>query len=287
MMAKHRVIFATMGAVLVFWVSVFQGYRKPFDLTLFAAIGFVAGALLSYMPRFVTWTIVGAVIPTAFVPVHVQGNWNELANLHSLSLCIIGGIVGFGFGLTVRKEARWYQLSLRTFALLITLAAVCFSPIGRAIMRGQVQQRAVREIQSKGGTASYSPDRSLFWGLLLGRDVVQRVTAIQWNGDVPIRIGNSLTYLNGQAVTDADVESLLSFPAIESLTLAGAQITDLHIVAKLSKLKQLDLRGVSADVSPLKDLRELRRLDLRGANVHPDSVERLRADLPNCKILFE
>ena len=78
--------------------------------------------------------VVGALIPALFVPIQLpaEANWNDLESLHAFSFCIIGAIAGLLVGLTVRKDARWYQLSLRTFLLLFTLTAICFSPFGRA-----------------------------------------------------------------------------------------------------------------------------------------------------------
>lgn len=277
-------IAAAIGAALIIWVSLFQGYRNSVDLAIFAVIGAVAGVVLNLLPRFVTWMVLGAMIPAAVVPVYLPDNWIELESVPAFSFCIIGGIVGLLIGLTVREGARWYQLSLRTLLLLFTLVAICVSPFGRAAVKGRIQERVVRELRMNGAAVSYSADRSPIMEMLFGKDAVQQVTAITWNGDVPIRVGRSATYLNGPPVTDAEVEKLLLFTEIESLGLAGSRLTDLNFLAGFSKLEHLDLRGVSADVAPLKNLKGLKSLDLRGAAVNPDTIEQLRADLPECEI---
>ena len=295
-MSKHRklLIVASAGAALFTWSSIVQGYHVPIDVVMFALVGSALAMGISFMPRFVSWAAIGAFLPTAFLPIYLPAgaDWIELESLHAFSFCIIGGVVGSLFGITARKEARWYQLSLRTFLLLVTLVALGFSPIGRAVVSGRIQQRAVRELSAKGASIRYSARRhSPLLQLVFGQHALQPVVSVVWHGNVPIRIGNTATYLGGGSIADADVEILLALPEMESLDLAGSRITDkgLRVVTNLSKLRHLDLRGISASdeaIASLQTLAKLQTLDLRGASVNLDVIEKLRVAMPDCDIQF-
>ena len=75
---------------------------------------------------------------------------------------------------------------------------------------------------------------------------------------------------------------------IKELDLACNNISDATAIAYMSNLETLDLSGNKiSSVSPFMTLTGLKELNLSGNNIEPEQIERLRASLPNCTILFD
>lgn len=96
-------------------------------------------------------------------------------------------------------------------------------------------------------------------------------------------------FLGGTQVTDTGIENLTGLTELETLNLVGTQVTD----AGLKHLKGLtNLRCVSltntqitgAGLEHLRELTDLEILHLSGTPVTDESVKKLQAALPKCKI---
>ncbi|GAB3984682.1 hypothetical protein GCM10029978_095010 [Actinoallomurus acanthiterrae] len=89
-----------------------------------------------------------------------------------------------------------------------------------------------------------------------------------WCADLNVLATLPLTALHlSEAQRVTSIEAVARFPALRTLTLRGASVTDLGPLAGLSELRRLDLesyRGV-ADLEPLRDHPKLRYLFLQGA----------------------
>ncbi|MCX7424285.1 MAG: hypothetical protein NTW96_01400 [Planctomycetia bacterium] len=162
------------------------------------------------------------------------------------------------------RRRRWFQYSLRTLLLVVTVAAVL---LGIWTGRARRQKEAVEAIRELGGYVGYSsadgdapgPDWLRKW---LGIDYFDSVVCV---------------YVVGDGFTDDDLEQLQSLRGLKSLCLLAPNITDagLEHVGHLHDLKILWLGGpgiTDAGFAHLKHLRMLTRLTIeRGAVVDRDS----------------
>ena len=62
------------------------------------------------------------------------------------------------------------------------------------------------------------------------------------------------------------------------------QVSDVSPLAKLAKLKALNLGSQVSDVSPLAKLAKLESLDLSDTQVSEQAIEQLKRALPQCYI---
>ena len=84
----------------------------------------------------------------------------------------------------------------------------------------------------------------------------------------------------------SDLEPLANLKGLKSLDLRGTQVSDLGLLANLKGLKSLDLRGTQvSDLGPLANLTALESLDVQDTWVTSRVVNKLRAALPECRIL--
>ena len=90
--------------------------------------------------------------------------------------------------------------------------------------------------------------------------------------------------LRGTQVSDLGL--LANLKGLKSLDLRGTQVSDLGLLANLKGLKSLDLRGTQvSDLGPLANLTALESLDVQDTWVTSRVVNKLRAALPECRIL--
>ena len=85
----------------------------------------------------------------------------------------------------------------------------------------------------------------------------------------------------------SDLVPLANLTALRELDLWGTPVSDLAPLANLTALESLDLGGVQvSNLRPLANLLALRKLDLKGARASELAVDKLRNELPECKILW-
>ena len=85
----------------------------------------------------------------------------------------------------------------------------------------------------------------------------------------------------------SDATPLESCPELEYLEMFGTECTDIRPLARLTKLKHLNIAGIVDldDVSPLFGMTQLERLYLGSMNRVPnEQTDELRRRLPNCEI---
>lgn len=97
-----------------------------------------------------------------------------------------------------------------------------------------------------------------------------------------------LRFRNSQ-IGDEGVRRIVEHTQIENLVLANSSVTDdcAAEFRSLPKLYYLDLSGTAITDKAVPELAKnsgLTYLDLRGTGVTSDGVERLKAELPHCKI---
>ncbi|NQU24227.1 MAG: hypothetical protein HQ567_23340 [Candidatus Nealsonbacteria bacterium] len=181
-------------------------------------------------------------------------------------------------------KRRWYQYSLRTLFVLVTLVAMACSWYAYEMRKAAERRAAVAEIIERGGSVAYygaahpfrgKPPRWFSWLRKL-------------HGDE--HLGNVLIVrFDGTQVTDAGLVHLKSLPNIEAIDLLDTRVTDAGL-AHLKSLRSLQwLRFDGTEVSDaglvhLEDLTDLEAVYLRAMQVTNEGVKKLQEALPNCQI---
>jgi hypothetical protein len=194
---------------------------------------------------------------------------------------------------TARPQAkprrRWYQYTLRTLLIVVTLAGCGLGWLGFKVRQSHRRQAAVEAIKRSGGRVAYDYERVKnakapgpdWLRRLLGEDFFSSVSVVVLHGsditkaalipldDLPDVQLLDLTYSN---VGDGGLEHIKGLSQLHGLSLAASNISDagmVHLMA-LNELQYLDLRATSisdAGVERLKGLSQLTKLFLAQTRV--------------------
>ena len=150
----------------------------------------------------------------------------------------------------LRLKRRWFQFSLRTIFIVMTLLALW---LGYITHRARQQKQAVEAIEKLGGEVSYDyePAGPAWLRRLIGIDYFASVTTVE---------------LLGREVTDAGLEHLKRLTSLRRLFLSGTQIS-------------------GAGLEYLKGLTRLVLLEVDDTEVSDIGVSELQQALPNCDIV--
>jgi hypothetical protein len=175
---------------------------------------------------------------------------------------------------TATPKRRWYQFSLKTLLVVLTLASVSLGWL--TYERNEVQKRevAIARIKELGGRVYFDeekPFRPIWIVPLFGHRAFYEVRAVD---------------LDETKVTDADLVHLTGLTKLDLLRLSHTQITDAGLVhlTGLSSLKTLSLsytQVTDAGLVHLVGLKELKELVLVSTRVTDEGIGRLKATLPN------
>jgi hypothetical protein len=202
--------------------------------------------------------------------------------------------------MTVAKpKLRWFQYSLRTLLVFVTLCAIPCSWLAVKMQQVRRQREAVAAIEKLSGYVGWSEPSGPAWlQSPLGDDFFRSVVRVVLAG-TPVTDAD-LEYLKGMnqlqmldisynQVTDAGVEHLEGLNQLQELRLCNANVTDAGIehLKGLNQLIGLNLWGTKvtdAGLENLKRLNRLQHLDLRYTKVTDAGVNKIQQALPNCKI---
>ena len=184
--------------------------------------------------------------------------------------------------MSAAPKRRWYQFSLRTLLVLITL--ICLGPGGFVAYEQQKARRqraAVAFIEKIGGRVAYDHDavkRSALMRAVLGDDRCAHVSSISLRppesrqGFPTLKKFPGLTDLYVNDASNADLVHLKPLANLRWLDLRETEVTSeglLHL-AGLTELEGLQLYGTGVDdagVAHLASLQKLTLLDLRKTRV--------------------
>jgi len=147
-----------------------------------------------------------------------------------------------------KPRRRWYQFSLRTLLIVVTLSAVPLGWVGWKLEQGRRQRAVVAWVQKWGGSVGFEEVEDKRW----------------WNEWGDKWFGESVRWVSLHNTQVSDPSPLAELKSLELLYLADTQVSDL---------------------SPLAELKNLTELYLNNTNVSNDQVEKLRQALPNCEIV--
>ena len=159
-----------------------------------------------------------------------------------------------------KPKLRWFQFSLRSMLIFVTLCAIVCSWIATKMQNVKQQweqlkpqREALRRIEHAGGLLSVElSEPPLDWLQSLFVDGPYGVTSVDWKGP---------------KVTDAGLENLEGLSRLRKLRLCGANITD-------------------SGLESLHGLKQLQEVHLLCPQVTAGGVKQLQEALPNCKILW-
>ena len=178
-------------------------------------------------------------------------------------------------------KLRWYQFSLRTLMVFVTLCAFACSWLAVKMRQAKLQQEAAAAIVKLGGTVKYD------WQIDANGNAVPNAkpTFSPWLrgtlGDDFFWQVKGVLLLGNTQVTDAGLEHLRGLSQLQLLGLEGTQVTDAGL-EHLKGLSQLQVLGLDkthvtdAGLEHLKGLRHLKFLWLEGTQVTGTGLEHLK-----------
>ena len=181
-----------------------------------------------------------------------------------------------------KPKPRWYQFSLKTLLVFITL--ICLGPGGIVAYEQQKARRqraAVASIEKIGGRVDYDDEavkRSALMRVILGDDQCAHVSSISLRppesrqGFPALQKFPELTDLYVNHASNSDLVHLKPLANLQWLDLRETEVTSEGLVhlARLTKLEGLQLYGTEVDdagVAQLANLQKLTLLDLRKTRV--------------------
>ncbi len=171
-------------------------------------------------------------------------------------------------------RGRWYQFSLRTLLVVVTL--ICVGPGGYLVYEQRLAKREEEAVK----TLSQSPANQLYTRPHWLRTLLARRTS----GHV---VGISL---RSREMRHADLPPLAELSELVWIDLTDTKVTDqglLHLVG-LTRLEQLRLdetQVTDAGLMHLAKLKRLSTLNLYRTQVTDEGVKKLQAALPDLEII--
>ena len=166
---------------------------------------------------------------------------------------------------------RWFQVSLRTFLVLMLLVSFGLAWLGIIVQRGREQRKAVQAIVASRGRVSYFEPSSFFqrsdWlRKSLGDEMLLDVAEVRlW----PTKVSDAdLVHLKGmtrlsrlflkEQVTDAGLVHLKGLSELTWLYLDNTRVTNAGLVQLkgLSKLTWLNLNNTQVTDAGVRELQE-------------------------------
>ena len=148
-----------------------------------------------------------------------------------------------------KPRRRWFQFSLRTLLIVVTLSAGVLGWVGWKMEQGRRQRVVIvwlEKMEAEG------------WGFVSEED------KSWWKQRVDQCFGPSVVAVDLSNSKVRDLTPLLGMKNLETLRLDGTQVTDL---------------------SPLAELKSLKCVWLHDTPVSAEQLQKLQQALPNCNII--
>jgi Leucine-rich repeat (LRR) protein len=201
-----------------------------------------------------------------------------------------------------KPKRRWYQYSLRTLMICVTLFALACSWFAVKMQQAKRQREAVEALIKMGGFVGYGyemnsdgfmrirgvkPPGPEWLQRLLGDDFFNNVVYVNLtDSDVTTDMRNVLVAQGSISppsleVTKAGLEQLETLKQLRTLRLSKTQITDagLEHLVELKQLRTLFLDETNITDTGLKNLKGLKQLQylyLNGTHVTDNGLEQLK-----------
>jgi len=211
-----------------------------------------------------------------------------------------------------KPKLRWYQYSLASLFVLMTVAAIGCSWFACKMVEANKRKEAVETVEELRGAVWYDyefdaddnrignaePPGPAWFRNLVGVDFLANVVWVDL-GDARVTDGGlmhlkrltnlKLLYICNTQVSDAGLKHLQGLTNLRKLHLSRSQVTDagLKHLRGMTKLEQLWLVGTQvsdAGLEHLKGLENLNELNLRNTQVTDAGAQKLQQALPTCDI---
>jgi Leucine-rich repeat (LRR) protein len=198
--------------------------------------------------------------------------------------------------MTDKPKLRWYQYSLRSLFVLMTLVACACSWYAYEMNEAAKRRAAIEKIIEAGGKVLYydasnpnsgEPPAWYAWlRKLHGDEHLGNAIAV---GEGPWTKLERL-HLDRTQITDAGLVHLRGLTKLEVLNLSrspsidGSGLVHLKDLTNLKVLYLASTQITDAGIMHLKDLTNLEYLSLYDTQVTDEGVKKLQDALPNCKI---
>ncbi len=212
--------------------------------------------------------------------------------------------------MTDKPKRRWYQYSLRTLFVVMTLFAIACSWYAYEMHKAAKRRAAIEEIEKLTGEVDYydasesstlgEPPGWFSWlrryygdehlgnALAVDLSYEQEVTD-GWLANLKVLKNIEHLSLWNTHITDTGLDNLKGLATLKSLVLDGTHITDAGLIHMegLRNLETLHLGNTQVTdngLTHLEGLTRLRFLYLSGTQVTDEGVKKLQEALPNCEI---
>ena len=218
------------------------------------------------------------------------------------------------------SRRRWYQVSLRSLLLLITVAGVGLGWVGSERKQSQYEMQIAEQLTASGANVDIAGRfdnadpfvQPTWWRNILSKLCGPRVRQVSVDGHRLSDLSSiaGLKSIKGLALhftQVSDLAPLSELTSLERITIDGSPVGDIEPLARLKNLTGLDLNMANVsdlsplssldnlellrvqatqvrDVSPLVGLTRLRYINIVGTLVSDEQVQILQKALPNCKI---
>lgn len=205
--------------------------------------------------------------------------------------------------MTNTRRKRWFQISLRTFLLVLTIGCVWLGFIARKAAR---QRKAVEWIAERSGRAWYDfqidnprglpvdlraePPGPAWLRERIGLDYFADLRWVEVKGASDISRLSTLYDLHELHVDNSsvsDVSPLKNLKSLRQLFLRYSPVSDITPLAGMSNLDHLSLNDTDVrDVTPLYQLKGRKSLNLQRTLVDEQGFEAISRALPDCRIVW-
>jgi hypothetical protein len=204
---------------------------------------------------------------------------------------------------TPKLQRRWYQYSLRTLLVFVTLCAIPCSWLGVKLKQASREREVAAAFLKLGGEVESSKSsRQGFLETFFSGYPIEHVQGVSLTfcnrivDDESIADLQQLNWLddlclNATLVSDKGLKCVRRLCRLKALQLDNTRTTDsgLDNLKGLSKLVFLTLSNTEitdAGLEKLEGLKELKELQVLSTKVTPGGLEKLRKALPNCDICW-
>jgi hypothetical protein len=183
-----------------------------------------------------------------------------------------------------KSKSRWYQYSLRTLMIVVTLFAVACSWFAVKLQQASSRREAVEAIRKAGGSIFYDYQIDKSEKVIPGAEPFAPICLRNLLGD---DFFYDVVY--AEVSSDTALAQLKAFPQLKWLQAIQSGITDngMQHLETLTQLKRLSLEYTQVTATGLEHLNvlpRLDRLDLRDNKILKEDLEKLQHILPNCNI---
>lgn len=194
-----------------------------------------------------------------------------------------------------KLQHRLTRFRLRTLLALVTISSIAAAWVAWNLDHRRQEHVAINQFEKQGGGVTYhsffTAERN--WLEKLGDKYFgdqARSVELRNSEAADLSTLSQMKELRCIALSFSrvsDISPLAELHDVDEIYLEGTDVEDLSPLRNLAKLEMLWLDSTPVmDLSPLHGLQNLKWLKLRDTRLTNQEVERLRAALPNCEIVY-